>query len=182
MIIGLSGKKGAGKNEVANAIRLINPNIWEQSFARILKSMTASLVGCHITKLEDREFKETPIPRLGGKSPREMMQLLGTEFGREMIDQDVWVNATLSQYHEISGVDWVITDVRFPNEAAGIKAKGGFVIRVERPGLPQTDLHPSETALDDYPFDWTIHNDLDIPHLHQVTKTVYQEILRRVKE
>lgn len=55
--------------------------------------------------------------------------------------------------------NWIITDVRFPNEAKVIKDKGGIVIRVNRECIGSTDNHLSETALDDYKdFDYVIAN------------------------
>lgn len=53
--------------------------------------------------------------------------------------------------------NWIITDVRFPNEAEAIKQRGGILIKMER-GL-HTGEHPSETALDNYQgWDWVIIN------------------------
>jgi len=52
------------------------------------------------------------------------------------------------------------TDVRFPNEADLIRKHGGIVVRVARPALaPSSDVHTSETAMDNYDVDATILND-----------------------
>jgi len=83
-------------------------------------------------------------------TPRLMLQLLGTECGRQIIHPNIWVNSLFADYNqpidetqkinkdkgyaykgEIS--NWIITDVRFPNEAQAIKDRGGIVIRVNRP-------------------------------------------------
>jgi len=61
--------------------------------------------------------------------------------------------------------NWVITDTRFPNEAKAIKDAGGIVIRVDRPGVKAVNTHPSETALDDWNFDYKIMNGSDIASL-----------------
>lgn len=106
---------------------------------------------------------------------RELLQKLGTDAMRNGLHTDVWVNATLSEYlsdtvaegtDEFDVLDkdqlpkWIITDVRFPNEANAIILKKGVLIRVIRPGQPMADLHPSETSLDDYSlFSYTIMND-----------------------
>ena len=110
-------------------------------------------------------------------TPRKLLQLLGTDCGREIIHPNIWVNALFADYksgYVEQGVgwveteddypNWIITDVRFPNEAKAIKDRGGIVIRVNRldvdkftANFPQT-LHPSETALDDYEFDRVIDN------------------------
>ena len=102
-----------------------------------------------------------------------MLQKVGTEMGRS-IHPDTWVNALFSEYtfnlrrrqNPDGGTtiaegfpNWIITDVRFPNEANIIKEKGGIMVRVKRP----TDIaegHSSETALDDYKeFDYILEND-----------------------
>jgi hypothetical protein len=63
-------------------------------------------------------------------TPRKLLQLLGTECGREIIHPQIWVNALFADYEKDS--EWIVTDVRFPNEAQAIKDKGGIVIRVNR--------------------------------------------------
>lgn len=76
--------------------------------------------------------------------------------------------------------NWIITDVRFPNEAQAILDRGGIVIRVNRPkawhnsDIVRRDLqteHPSETALDNWKFNYVIDNSSDIPHLIEEVKT-----------
>jgi len=56
---------------------------------------------------------------------------------------------------------WCITDVRFPNEAAFIKAQGGKVVKVVRPALEgkQGDTHASETSIDEIEPDVLLVND-----------------------
>lgn len=121
-------------------------------------------------------------------TPRLLLQLLGTEAGRQIIHPNIWVNALFSTYEEeitfSFGSQWIITDVRFPNEAQAIKDKGGILIRVNRtrfikeydpmvgviewipiPGVDFTP-HLSETALDDYnDWDFVIDNNEGIPEL-----------------
>lgn len=90
-------------------------------------------------------------------TPRKLLQLLGTEAGREIIHPNIWINALFSKYIlepnpknrdylSINGVledvgmsinkldfpNWIITDVRFPNEADAILEKGGIMIRIDR--------------------------------------------------
>lgn len=63
--------------------------------------------------------------------------------------------------------NWIITDVRFPNEAEAIKDRGGFIIRIDRPGVEPVNAHPSETALDNWDFDYRIANASDLVALKQ---------------
>lgn len=91
-------------------------------------------------------------------TPRLILQLLGTEGGRDVIHPNIWVNATLGKLRESDQV--IVTDVRFPNEVEGIKKRDGIVVRVIRPDKVSTSTHPSETSLNDYnDWDYVIIND-----------------------
>lgn len=114
-------------------------------------------------------------------TPRKILQLLGTEGGRNIIHPNIWCTATMVDYkqsryfvgeqeHAYQTEDiwpnWIITDVRFPNEAKAVKDAGGILIRVNRPNAKSGDSHPSETALDDYDgWDYVIENDGDLEQL-----------------
>lgn len=75
---------------------------------------------------------------------RHMMQLVGTEAFRNNIHPDAWVKALFSNYSSYS--KWVITDMRFVNEAERIKQEGGYLIRINRPlKLRFPDLYDSYT-------------------------------------
>lgn len=74
----------------------------------------------------------------------------------------------------------VVTDVRFPNEVRLIRERGGQIVRVERPGLPQTDLHISETALDALVADYPVLNDGTVSDLHALADIVARSALSRV--
>ena len=76
----------------------------------------------------------------------------------------------IANYSACPYPNWIITDLRFPNEAKAVEKRGGITIRVNRPytttggnGIPatfsQTQFHPSETALDNHKFDYVIDND-----------------------
>lgn len=103
---------------------------------------------------------------------RELLQMVGTDLFREKIHPNIWVDALMRRYSQEN--DWVIADVRFPNEAAAIKKKGGILVRVERPSIPSSDLHPSETALDDYKFDYIIQNTGTEAELFEKFETLYE--------
>ena len=101
---------------------------------------------------------------------REFLQKLGTDALRDNLHRDIWVNALFADYKEPD--NWIITDVRFPNEAQAIKDKGGIVIRIERGEQNTENLHISETALDDWEFDYVINNNGSLEQLLEVTKTL----------
>ncbi len=115
----------------------------------------------------------------------------GTEAMRDGLHTNVWVNALMSRYpynsiiNEINsktdgsyGVkqpNWIITDMRFPNEMDAVKERKGITIRVSRTGIhtPKAeDLHPSETSLDDAEFDYHIDNSGTIEDLIEKVKEI----------
>lgn len=86
---------------------------------------------------------------------RELLQRLGTEAGRHLMGEDIWINATLDN---LPPGKYAVTDVRFPNEAEAIRNRGGKMIRIIRPGIEPVNSHFSEVALDNYDFDATVIN------------------------
>tara|TARA_R110000796_G_scaffold1673_2_gene6922 strand:+ start:2736 stop:3626 length:891 start_codon:yes stop_codon:yes gene_type:complete len=102
------------------------------------------------TEMYNDEFLEKCIEEIV-MTPRKMLQLLGTEAGRQIIHPNIWVNTLFAKYKdnghymkdthptqdngwwESDWPNWIITDVRFPNEVSMIKRKGGKVIKVTRP-------------------------------------------------
>lgn len=139
----------------------------EHSFAEILKVCASVILGNPIYKFESEDFKNktTSIELTDSDgntiTNRRFLQLFGTEVGRN-IDPDIWIKALMRRYKDESSdlakPKWIITDVRFPNEADTIKREGGLLIRVNRE-TNSNDSHPSEIALDNYEdFDEIIDN------------------------
>ena len=71
--------------------------------------------------------------------------------------------------------NWVITDMRFPNELEAVVEKGGLTIRVTRDNGTRAidiDPHPSETSLDNSTFDYEIVNDGTIKELAEKVQII----------
>lgn len=158
----------SGKSEVAKAL-----GCKVLKFAEPLKDMLRSpfrAVGYGETQIDaflDGDQKETPIPEFGGKTPRYLMQTLGTEWGRNLVSGSLWTDllayrATFALTH---GTSVVVDDMRFPNEFACLKSLGAKMVRVTRPGVVAKTNHKSEGLLDEYQFDLTILNDSDLSKL-----------------
>lgn len=133
--------------------------------------------------------KEKPLDVLGGKTPRHAMQTLGTEWGRQCLSSDLWVRAWLAQVEQAERVhqrNVVADDVRFPEEAAAIRAAGGVVVRIVRPGAAEaagkTMAHASEGALKDFDFDYTIQNIDGVAGLRQAVDVLMRVIATRDSE
>jgi hypothetical protein len=246
-----------------------NRSNWEiKKFADSLKDMVCLLINCTREQLEDAEFKNTelseewwyynfdggvkinyltalyekgkePLQYLVKPTPRLLLQLLGTECGRNIIHPNIWINSLMSKYKikcdcADDGIlnnicerncyplpNWIITDTRFPNELKAVKDKNGISIRVNRYpyNLKKGDIisfiysnrlekietiehkvwdkhdnpnercringlyvnysdivlnkeHPSETALDNAKFDYTIENNGTIEELIEKVKEI----------
>lgn len=101
--------------------------------------------------------------RSAWKTPRIFLQRLGTEWGRQRIHSELWVEAwrhacELEAIDHCGGAFIVADDCRFENEAAAIRAMGGKVVRIERPGAGSASgsSHASEKGVEP---DITIQND-----------------------
>ena len=138
-------------------------------------------------------------------TPRLLLQIIGTECIRDKVHPNAWVNGLFSDYKakwvptgdsvaeedvslEKEYPNWIITDMRFPNELEAVKSRGGITIRVNRPyttvvggnGIPatfsQNQFHPSETSLDSATFDFVISNDKDIEHLINEVRKILEKL------
>lgn len=129
-LIGISGVMNAGKDTVANLIIALRPReLRRYSFATPLKAGVCAMFGWTKDEIENRDFKEAVDPRWGF-SPRKAMQLLGTEYGRVQLRDDLWVHAG-ANFHDESvkqNKGTIITDVRFENEAAWVRSVPNSVL------------------------------------------------------
>lgn len=172
-LIGLIGLKGSGKDTAADALETLG--FQNVKFAGALKAMLRTLLSYQgadevtIGRMIDGDLKEVPTDLLAGKTPRFAMQTLGTEWGRELIGQDFWLDTAMKK---AATGDTVITDVRFPNEVDVVKSNGGTVIRVVAEGDTVfgengvgTD-HASEVLMASLPEDLIIVNQMAAPGEH----------------
>jgi len=154
-VIGLSGPRRSGKDTIRRFI-IAAQGGYGYSFADPLRAMLWAGFGIDMNDPYWEANKEVPIPALG-VSPRDMMRTLGTEWGRQMVNEDVWLilakDKLLSQ-----GSGMVIADVRFENEAAWVRDIGGRIIHVSRPGAPTDVAHASDTPIKQEPGDGHIVN------------------------
>lgn len=133
----------------------------EAAFADLLKYTTALIFNIEDPKyLWDELFKNSENSlRLADKDGhvftyREILQRLGTEVGRA-IHPNLWINALFNSLNKDS--KYIITDVRFTNEAEACLENNATLIRIERASDQMN--HSSETSLDNYEhFDHVIDN------------------------
>lgn len=155
LLVGLVAKARSGKDTVAD--RLVNKhNFYKGSFAIPVKEFAI------------RHFGLTPEELYGNKTEKSrwIIQAIGNGC-REEFGKDIWVEKLLKT---IAGVETVvISDVRYINEANCIKARGGYIIKIERPDAPQIEYgadHPSEMEMGSIIPNFSLHNDGSLHQLY----------------
>jgi hypothetical protein len=164
-----SDAPGSGKSTVANG--LLEHGFVRLKFASALKNMLAAhLAYCGATREEvhrmlEGDLKEQPCDYLCGRTPRHAMQTLGTEWGRDLIGDKIWLDAIGRKIDMYSGAEAqtpiVIDDLRFPNEWDYLDTKQNiktFFYRIIRKGEEYVGGHASEKGLRDHtPFQLLIN-------------------------
>lgn len=160
LLLGLTGRAGAGKDTVAAYLEA------QYAFAPIgFADPIRDMLGVLLQHVEvdgawlcERDLKELPAPVLG-LSYRALAQTLGTEWGRSL-RADLWLR--IGEYRTNQRLDAgdnvVLCDVRFPNEAAWLKAAGGVLVRVERDSVADVRAHESEQHTSALEADHVIEN------------------------
>lgn len=147
ILLAMYGRARSGKDTAADYLAQ-QLGLYKYAFAEPLKTMLKSVFGDHF-----HEGDRSGICPETGKSYREMMQTLGTDLGRNLWNEDVWINLVQKKW------DWVkdgcpvetnlgtmrnfrlngegtngmiLSDLRFDSEAEWVRSHGGFVIEVVR--------------------------------------------------
>ncbi len=171
ILLGLCGPAGAGKSTAAFHL-ITHYRFYRVRFAGPLKKMMAS-IGLTERHIEG-DLKEVPTDLLCGQTPRYGMQTLGTEWGRGLIGNDIWINLWKNDVGNApEGMPIVVDDLRFPNEEAAFRDMGGKVIRIVRSvdTTTQTFTHESEKHV--IAADYTVVNDDSIEQLHKKVAEIY---------
>lgn len=174
MIVGIAGYRGSGKSTAARYLVEAHGFV-RIPFAKPLKDMLRA-IGLGDAELEG-DRKEEPCSLLGGRTPRHAMQTLGTEWGRELIDEGLWIRLWSRQAMLAveAGRHVVCDDLRFPNEATAVCDLGGRVLRLSRPGR-ETSAHASEAQIDLLQPDFLVCNDGSVDNLESALRIVLELI------
>jgi len=179
-IIGIHGPLNGGKDTTANYIQAKFPGKFGRyAFAGPLKRACIEMFGFTHEQLEDQALKKEVDP-FWGFTPRFAMQKLGTEYGRGMLRDDVWIKRAEMEFeaNHKSAKGTIITDVRFENEGEWLRQQpGGILIYLKVPGLKKDEQsqHASEAGITQYPSDIEIINDkgLGVTNLHQQIDRIF---------
>ena len=158
MIIGLSGYARSGKDTVAELL-VLNYGFKRLAFADGIREALLALNpilfdGTRLNELVGMYGWEIAK---GKDEVRRLLQVMGTEVGRKLINEDVWVWLLFNKINTDERI--VIPDVRFPNEARMIEQQGGEVWRINRHNHTAVNDHVSEHAMDNHMFKRVVYND-----------------------
>ncbi len=171
-LIGLWGYAGAGKDTAAEA--LVADGWTRAAFAGPVYAALLALD----PKVADHGWRVSDVVHEQGwdsakrsyPEVRRLLQRMGTEAGRRVHGENVWIDALFRTVDP--GQRVVITDVRYENEAAEIRHRGGRVISITRPGVGPANDHASESGLTGWPFDYALVNDGTPVDLHAKMRAI----------
>jgi len=172
-LIGITGKIGSGKTTATDYLTSLGYH--EYSFAGPLKQI-AEIFHFEFHQLYGTQEQKLEVNAHWNVSGRHFLQKFGTEICRNVLpkvlpemkldDTSLWIR--LFEIERAKNPDrlYVVSDVRFPDEAQAIKRMGGIIIRLVRPS-PHASSHASETVQDLIEPDVTINNTSTKTHLYR---------------
>lgn len=136
LIIGLHGKAGAGKDTAAEMLQSFLPegSTRTVAFATPLKEAAKAKFGLSDWQVNTQEGKKELVPALG-KTVRQLLELEGTESTRHVYGDNFWIwrmSQEVDKAFKENTKVFIITDVRFENEAQFVRDNGGLVFQIDR--------------------------------------------------
>ncbi len=172
-----SSSMGHGKTAASNYLRDIHGYV-PVKFAGTIKAMISSFLIDFGIQADDLPLylegprKEQPVEARDGSllnmSTRQLMQTLGTDWGRALVNRQIWVAITVNKIKRLleDGKKVVVDDMRFDNEYDTLRDLGALMVMVKRPHIQVPNVHLSEGLLDHRGFHHKINNDSDLGHLY----------------
>jgi hypothetical protein len=170
-VIGITGRARSGKDTVADMIK-DHIGGTRYSFAKPMYDMMTAL-GMDFKSPDWDGQKEKPIPGVG-KSPRQLLQTLGTEWGRNCVNPDFWIFFAKMQLDYASKL--IVSDVRFDNEADWVREEG-VLLRVVRANTEEVNPHVSEAGVTPRESDVLIRNDGTLEDLRRLVNSVMDHVI-----
>lgn len=179
-LIGLGGKLTAGKDVVADYLVEKHGYVKLGMSDALHDAMMVLNPIVYVNHTYDEEFTYVEAIQEYGyvktkelfPEARRLLQALGTEVGRKMFGENVWVDIMTRKIQERrdAGLSVAVTGIRFPNELEMIHDLGGWSVWVHRPGLESTDTHDSENSVRMEDFQVIVNNDSTIEVLRDRAK------------
>ena len=185
MLIGITGKAGAGKDTIGDY--LVNQKGFKKiALADPIKRLVKDVFVLDDKIVYDRVEREKPLDKWNGISVRKLLQTIGTELFRKNIDESIWVKSLWYRVEQDKDSNYIVTDVRFPNEMNFLKekAKDNFLsIKVIRDGCNgQVGIVGHESEKYDLEADITLENNGTYEELYkQIDGIVSKMVCKKEK-
>ena len=168
MIVGIFGKKGHGKDTIADYL-VQKYNFHKLTYAEPIKKICKDIFSLTNDQLTNHDLKERVDPRWG-KSPREIMQLIGTDLFRKTFSDNIWVDILREKAKQLllEGKNIVISDIRHKNELEHLFTLSDNILIfnvIRNLENEKEDNHPTEQ----------FHYEKDIP-IYKIYNTTLQEL------
>lgn len=177
MIIGLIGYKNSGKTSITKAFKRVYPELPVRmiGFSNPLYKMLGVL-GITEEEIQDKPNRNTPHPKLGGKSIQFALNSLGTEWGRKMIHENIWTDRAMDDADP--RVINVADNVRFPNEFDAVMDRNGLTVAIINPNVKDDGTAP-EAHIEELQSlaDYKLYNDPAKRSLDDCAEELYQCIV-----
>ncbi len=181
-VIGIIGHKGSGKTTVMGAF-LHAYGFTQVHIADPVREMLVPFLRAHgfseseITRMLVGDLKREPIAGFPSHvTPTYLQQTLGTEWGRALIDSDLWLKLWVRRSKRYPLV--YNDSVRFPNEARLILDQGGWLIRITRASADSAqDMHPSEQHIPHLPYHFKLPNEGTREQFATIARPVLEAIM-----
>lgn len=178
MIVGMAGKAGSGKDTFAQELSTVY-GFKRDALAAPIKRFVEDVfrVSWEIvdgTTKYGREQREKELKHWPGWTVRKLLQIIGTELMRNNICKDIWVRSIVLRMNEEPETNWIVTDVRFPNEMEKLReAYGDKFVMVKVVRDTETKIngianHESEAY--DLPADVVVSNNGTLMDLSKAVK------------
>jgi hypothetical protein len=174
MIIGLTGYAQSGKDSVANVL------VEQYGYTRVAFADKIRELLIETNPLIRDGFRvESVVSAYGWDQAkilfpeiRYLLQSLGVG-ARKLFGPQFWVHEAMKTMlnEPRTDLNYVITDVRFTNEADMIKANHGQLWRIKRPGVGAVNAHVSESDMDGYKVDKILSNGGTLEELELLVHT-----------
>ncbi len=192
ILIAIAGRKHAGKSTLADMIAAVAAaegcRVAQRGCSELVAREAAALIAPKVGANPEQAYSLLMGP--GKEAYRPLLQFQGTS-QRERHGDDYWLRqmaqeierfaAESERHHTVGQYQkclFIMSGIRFENEANWARARGGYAIRVERPGLPQNDTHVTERSLDRYAsYDHVVTNADSLRSLSDEAQRVWREMV-----
>lgn len=183
VIIGLAGQARSGKDTIGEYL-IGRHQACTYALADPIRRAASEMFGLPYSSFTGNNPNREVKNLFWGISPREMLQKLGTEAGRNVFGEDIWLKRAEQELINVSEIAsnpfFVITDIRFENEAQWVRTAGGIIVHIHRDMEESVNSHVSEHGIKHDSSDLTVHNNGTIEELFRKMDVVMDIIIDRI--